>query len=311
MSEPGGSPPAVSLRHEMENILGGQAVKSGKPKVNRVSSDKPRYTVGQPLPFPAFTARELAALDRLPLGESSLQEVLLRLMLKARVYGEVGHQASRLSAAACGPGIAEQFMNFVSALASSIDAKDPYTHGHSRRVTKYSLAIAKALGCGDEELEDLELAGYLHDIGKIGMPQEILQKPFGLTEAEFGIVKKHPTNGVKILENLKNLKRVSNFILHHHERHDGRGYPNGLTGGEIPLGARILAVADAFDAITSDRPYRKRSGIAAALLEIERNAGLQFDPQVAATFLGLVRAGKIELSDRPSGQPAQETLSSS
>ena len=112
---------------------------------------------------------------------------------------------------------------------------------------------------------------------------------------------------MKILENLKNLKRVSTFILHHHERHDGRGYPTGLAGSEIPLGARILAVADAFDAITSDRPYRKRSGVAAALLEIEHNAGLQFDPQVVAAFLVLVRDGKIELNDHAPGQQLQET----
>ncbi len=184
-------------------------------------------------------------------------------------------------------------MNFVSALASSIDAKDAYTHGHSKRVTRYSLAIANALEVESDEVEDLELAGYLHDIGKIGMPQEILQKPVSLTDEEFDIVKRHPTNGVRILENLKNLHRVSNFILHHHERIDGAGYPHGLKGEDIPLGSRILAVADAFDAITSDRPYRPASSADEALTEIQLNAGGQFDLQVVEAFVMLVRSGKL------------------
>jgi len=269
-----------------------------KPAQAAVPDIKPGRPAGDPLPFPAFTAEELAALDTMPLGAGSIEEILLRLMLKARVYGEAGHDVSRTCFAAGRAGIAEQFMNFVSALASSIDAKDPYTHGHSRRVTLYSLAIAQALGLESEEVEDLELAGYLHDIGKIGMPQEILQKPLALTDEEFDIVKKHPLNGVRILENLKNLQRVSNFILHHHERLDGRGYPRGLAGDEIPLGARILAVADAFDAITSDRPYRRKSSVHDALLEIQRHAGRQFDPQVVRVFVSLVRSGKLQIGEQ-------------
>jgi len=261
------------------------------------------------LPFLAFTPREAAALEGLPLAEHSLQEILLRSMLKARVFGEVGHEISRVYSVKDNAGIAEQFMNFVSALASSIDAKDPYTHGHSQRVTRYSLAIAEALGLQDDEVEDLELAGYLHDIGKIGTPQEILQKPFSLTDEEFDIVKKHPLNGVKILENLKNLQRVSSFILHHHERVDGAGYPDGLAGEDIPIGARILAVADAFDAITSDRPYRKRAGVEEALSEIERNSGRQFDPQVVRVFAALVRTGKLETDRPPPKRPALQKAS--
>jgi len=252
---------------------------------------------GQPLPFPAFTAREVSALANMSFGESSLEEILLRSLLKARVFGEAGHEDSRLCHGTNMAGIAEQFMNFVSALASSIDAKDPYTHGHSKRVTMYSLAIANALGLDDEEKEDLELAGYLHDIGKIGMPQDILQKPMTLSDDEFEVVKRHPANGVKILENLKNLKNVSKFILHHHERMDGTGYPSGLAGEDIPLGSRILAVADAFDAITSNRPYRKASRTKEALLEIEINAGRQFDPVVVGVFVSLVRLGRIRVGE--------------
>ena len=267
---------------------------------------QPVCLVGKPLPFPAFTAHELASLHNMPLGENCLQEVLLRLLLKARVLGEVGHQNAHCCAAIGNAGVAEQFMNFVSALASSIDAKDPYTHGHSRRVTRYSVAIARALALEDSELEDLELAGYLHDIGKIGTPQDILQKPYGLTDIEFDVVKKHPLNGVKILENLKNLGRVSSYILHHHERHDGLGYPNGLSGSEIPLGARILAIADAFDAITSDRPYRKRASVRQAMSEIQRNSGRQFDPQIVGVFVSLVQSGKLNLGDRPELPALQE-----
>jgi putative nucleotidyltransferase with HDIG domain len=259
--------------------------------------------IGRPLPFPAFTPREVAALGGLPLAEKTLQEILLRSMLKARVLGEAGHEHSRTCFVGSETGIAEQFMNFVSALASSIDAKDPYTRGHSKRVTKYSLAIAEAIRLEEDEIEDLELAGYLHDIGKIGTPHEILKKPFRLTDEEFDIVKKHPLNGVRILENLKNLQRVSSFILHHHERPDGTGYPHGLAGDAIPVGARILAVADAFDAITSDRPYRKRASVEEALLEIERNAGRQFDTRIVRVFASLVRSGKLDTNRHPPRRP--------
>jgi len=261
-----------------------------------------------PLPFPAFSEKEVAALRWLPLAENALQEILLRSLLKARMLGEVGHHCSSVGALPADAGIAEQFMNFVSALASSIDAKDPYTHGHSRRVTLYSLAIAEAMELGPDETEDLELAGYLHDIGKIGLPQDILQKPCALTEKEFSIVRKHPRNGVRILENLKNLRRVSELILHHHERLDGTGYPGGLAGEDIPLGARILAVADAFDAITSDRPYRRGASVEQALEEIERNSGRQFDGRIVRVFALLVRSGKIDTDPKPRRRPVLQKV---
>ncbi len=173
----------------------------------------------------------------------------------------------------------------ITSLASAIDAKSTWTKGHSERVTRYAMSIGKELGLEEKELERLKLAGLLHDIGKIGTYDVLLDKPGKLTDEEFELVKKHPRKGAEILAPIRQLNDVIPGILHHHERYDGRGYPDGLKGEGIPLQARILCVADAFDSMTADRPYRPSPGKEYAVSEFKRCLGTQFDPLVAEAFL--------------------------
>lgn len=186
------------------------------------------------------------------------------------------------------------FLSTVSALANSIDARDPYTKGHSERVTAYAVMIAEELNLGAEDLELLRYAGLLHDIGKIRIRDHILHKPGRLTDQEFSEMKKHPEYGVEIMQPVNAFRHILPAMLYHHERFDGRGYPHGLAGEEIPLTARILCVADCFDAMTSDRPYRKGMPVADAVAELARNKKTQFDPQLVDIFLRVVEQGRVE-----------------
>lgn len=186
------------------------------------------------------------------------------------------------------------FLSTVSAMANSIDARDPYTKGHSERVTSYAVMIAEELKLSGEELERLRYAGLLHDIGKIRIRDHILHKPGRLTDAEFTEMKKHPEYGVEIMQPVKAFQSILPAMLHHHERFDGRGYPHGLAAEGIPLSARILCVADCFDAMTSDRPYRKGMPVADAVSELVKNKSTQFDPELVDIFLSLVEGGRVE-----------------
>ncbi|MFH1768997.1 MAG: HD domain-containing phosphohydrolase, partial [Candidatus Omnitrophota bacterium] len=182
----------------------------------------------------------------------------------------------------------ESYILTIKVLTEAIDAKDHYTKGHSDRVTNFSVKIAERMGLSDEEKENIRKAGLVHDLGKIGLSEKILNKPGGLTPEEFEEVKKHPAKGAEIIEPIKALVEVSNIIRHHHERVDGKGYPDGIKGEEIPLEARIMAVADTYDAMTSDRPYRKGYSKEKAVEEIKNCAGAQFDPDVVRVFLQVV-----------------------
>lgn len=181
----------------------------------------------------------------------------------------------------------ELFFTTIKSISSALDAKDTYTNGHSFRVTLYSLMIANAVDMGEIEIEDLEMAGLLHDIGKIGIPRSIICKPGKLTDDEFTMMKQHPEIGEKILNGIKRLDNATNWLNKHHERWDGRGYPFGVKGEEIPLPARILAVADTYDAMTSDRSYRKGLPHEVAVEEIKKCSGAQFDPEIAEAFLSI------------------------
>lgn len=172
-----------------------------------------------------------------------------------------------------------------SALASAIEAKDPYTKGHSQRVMRYSLLIGKKLGLNEESLKTIKLAGLLHDVGKIGIPEAIITKKGPLNEKEYKIMKKHPYIGYLIVKDIDYLKSGIPFVLYHHEKLDGSGYPYGLKEDKIPLFARIAAVADYFDALTSDRPYRKGLSFNDAMLEIKKNSEKQFDKEVVDAFI--------------------------
>ena len=186
------------------------------------------------------------------------------------------------------------FVQMVQSLSSAIDAKDRYTHGHSHRVTLFSLAIADALMLTGDVKDTLQLSALLHDIGKLGIPEDILCKPARLTKEEFEIIKQHPIIGTRIIEPIKPLQKILPGMRHHHERYDGRGYPDGLKGREIPLFGRIISVADTYDAMTSDRSYRKGLSSDIALEEIQTCAGTQFDPMVVEAFFRVVRDSKIQ-----------------
>jgi len=181
--------------------------------------------------------------------------------------------------------IKQGLLNTVEALAMAVDAKDSYTKGHSDRVVKYSLAIAKEMNLPKEEIEEIEISARLHDVGKIGVSGKILGKQTGLTEEEWNVIKKHPTTSVKILEPVDFSPEIVSCVLSHHERLDGKGYPNGISKDEIPLGASIIKVADAYDAMTSDRPYRKALSFEKAICELKKHSGTQFHPEVVEAFL--------------------------
>jgi len=177
------------------------------------------------------------------------------------------------------------FVNMAKAFIAAIEAKDRYTRGHSERVTDYALKMAQVLGWGRELMDVLHIAAILHDLGKIGVPEAILGKPGQLDPDEFGIVKQHPEGGATIVNTIPQLHQAVSGIISHHERYDGKGYPYGLAGTEIPTWGRLIAVADSYDAMTSDRPYRKSFSHQEACEEIRRCRGRQFDPEMADAFL--------------------------
>lgn len=170
--------------------------------------------------------------------------------------------------------------NILKFLGQVLDAKNSYTQGHSERVARYAVMISLTMELEDEEIELIRIAGILHDIGKLGIPREILEKPAKLNEEEFEFIKRHPEFGIEIVEDVSALKRIIPILLTDQEHWDGSGYPNGLRGEDIPLGARIVLVADAFDAMTTDRPYRRRLSLEEALQELRNCAGKDFDPAV-------------------------------
>ena len=184
----------------------------------------------------------------------------------------------------------------VIAIARTVDAKDQRTADHSKRVAIYSAQIAKAYGMDDKQCQDIEWAAQMHDIGKIGIPDAILNKPARLTDEEYAIMKSHTTRGAEILKDFTLLDNVIEGAEFHHERYDGRGYPKGLSGEDIPLYARIIGVADAFDAMTANRIYRKQMDFSYVLGEMERGRGTQFDPQFVDILLKLIREGTINLN---------------
>lgn len=177
------------------------------------------------------------------------------------------------------------FLNAIKALAYALEVKDRYTSGHSQRVSEVSVAIAQKLGLPAEEIEKLRLAGLVHDIGKIGVQERVLNKPGKLTDEEYQKIKGHPEMGEHILAPVIEDASLLKMVKYHHERFDGTGYPDGIIGEQIPLCARILAAADAYDAMTSERPYRQALSVEAARQQIEMNKGTQFDPAVADALL--------------------------
>jgi putative nucleotidyltransferase with HDIG domain len=196
--------------------------------------------------------------------------------------------------------------DFVRTLTEVLEEVDPYTRHHSVRVSTYAVRLARGLGRGEGEVEEIEYAALVHDLGKIGpQHQHILQKPGSLSQEEQRTLRAHPAAGAEIVAKVRTLRRVSEIVRAHHERPDGLGYPFGLRAGDVPIGSRILNVADAFDAMTSDRPYRRALPVDAALHELERGSGTQFDSEVVGCLLRLHAAGRFALVPSPSSEDLQ------
>jgi HD-GYP domain-containing protein (c-di-GMP phosphodiesterase class II) len=200
-------------------------------------------------------------------------------------------------------------LQFVETMAQVLEARDPYTAGHSMRVGAYAYAIARAMDVPAMEAENIRIAAQLHDIGKIGIPDAVLQKPGRLTAEEFGLVKLHPQIGRRILEKMGKFQEFLPVVELHHENHDGTGYPYKLAGDRIPLAARIVHVADAFDAMVTHRHYRSALGLPQAILELRVNSGTQFDPAITPVMLRLIESG-LMVEGRPDEilLPASEGL---
>ncbi len=240
-------------------------------------------------------------------GERTFQTIF-PLMIEGQVFGTLdihsdtvlgeekegkilyllNRSAERMENVALYEGLYENMLSTLKSMAKILDARDPHTSQHSTRVTNFSLAIADVLELPQDEKDVLYIAASLHDIGKVGIPDSILLKPDKLTDEEFTTIKRHPDIGADILKQLPPMARETEIIRFHHEHYDGKGYPLGIGGREIPLLSRIITLADSYDAMTSDRPYRKGLAINKAIEEIRRCTGTQFDPELATLFINKI-----------------------
>jgi putative nucleotidyltransferase with HDIG domain len=211
-----------------------------------------------------------------------------------KMAGDIEEYIERLKEAA--EENRELFIGSIRMLAAAIDEKDPYTRGHSGRVAKYSTLIAQELGLSDQELDTLRISALLHDVGKIGVEDRVLKKPGALTPEEFTLMKQHTVKGANIMRPVSQLKEMLPGIELHHEHMDGRGYPYGLSGPQIPMMARIIGVADTLDAMTTNRPYQSAMDLDYALGKIKALAGSKFDTVVVNALDAAVTNGKLRLS---------------
>ena len=238
--------------------------------------------------IPVFIKSELLGIlsvwDKPQSGVFTEEEVLLLLTLCRKAALSLENQFLY-------KGLYQSLFETLKALVTSLEARDPYTRAHSQRVSRYAAALAAKLSCSKEEQEIIRVAGFLHDIGKIGICDTVLLKTAPLTAAEYEIIKVHPVIGEQIVQHVGYFSREKSIIRHHHEWWDGRGYPDGLTRHQIPFLARILTVADAFDAITTNRPYRTGRSFTDALDELDRWATIQFDSEVVTGFRHVIEMG--------------------
>jgi HD-GYP domain-containing protein (c-di-GMP phosphodiesterase class II) len=230
----------------------------------------------------------------------NMAQKLFELGLKVSVQEELLKVGKGGDFASAYFDLKQMSLDVVRSLALALDARDHYTRGHSEWVAKYSVQIAQAMHCSEQEMEKMELAALLHDVGKIGVKDSILRKPSKLTPEEFAAVQRHPVSSAEIIQPVAYLRDLTPAVRHHHERYDGKGYPDGLSGEAIPFTARIITVADSFEAMTSDRPYRRALTFEKALAEIKRCTGSQFDPEVVEVFLTMTQSMKDQSRGRHS-----------
>ena len=229
--------------------------------------------------------------------EQEVERILNRVEQSPRVQKRVGDLLSELVEPASGDPEHDRvrLADFLEVLAESIESQHPFMHGHAQRTSFYSGLLCERLSLGANEQEQVRLAGFLHDVGKLGVPTELLVRPGALAPDERRLVERHPAIGADLLDPLGLPCEVTSAVRHHHEWWDGRGYPDGLYGDQIPLVARILSIADAYDAMSSNRPYRRALEPSEVLRELRRFAGVQFDPELVKEFLAMIEASDIEL----------------
>ena len=280
------------LRLSAQTGIAGWVVRNGKPLIVNDAAQDPRFDKGVdkntgfvtrsvicvPLVVQRNIIGVIEVLNKRDGSNFSRQD--LETLVSVSATAAIALENTRLHQV-----ILDAYKNTIRALAAAIDAKDNYTRGHSQRVTEYALIGANSLSFSVAEQEVIEYAGILHDVGKIGIPDSILAKPGALTDAEWKVMRGHPWIGANILSEVPFLEKPRELILHHHERYDGTGYPGGLSGEGIPLGARLIAVADAFDTMTTDRSYRTAAGMDSAVSELHRCSRTQFCPTAVEAFI--------------------------
>lgn len=250
-----------------------------------VPSDIQSY-ISFPLKTPSATLGVLHLIRRI--GHDSFTDLDLEITNVLTSQASISIENVRLYS-----NIRDNYLKTIRAFALAVEAKDQYTHGHSENVMKYTMMLAKHLGLPDHELEQVKYAGLLHDIGKIGISENILNKATRLTPQEFNEIRRHPELGANIIADVPFLKSLVPLVLHHHEFFSGVGYPAGINGEEIPFGARILSVADAYEAMTSNRPYRKALSEEIACDILKKERGHQFDPHIVDAFLDILNMSHI------------------
>jgi putative nucleotidyltransferase with HDIG domain len=245
---------------------------------------------GERVEFSSMMAFTLKARNRLVgvfILISFRPEIIFSDKLRRSFYMLVSKAAACIENSYLYNNLQQHYIETVESFAMALEAKDSYTHGHSYQVSRYAALMARQLGFSCQELALLQKAAILHDIGKIGVSDAVLGSQGELTESEFAEIRTHPLKGRKIIDPVSSLSQVAEVIFHHHEHWDGNGYPEGLCADEIPLMSRIIGVADAFDAMTSKRPYRSSLSIKEALIELRKGAGKQFDPELVEVFIAL------------------------
>ena len=269
-----------------EFVATAQFLSPSTPLILMTTNDSPRFIIE------AFRSGAFDVLIK-PFELEELDDSVIKAVAKsASVYARNAQfsrleelvQESRDELAVSLEGLESSYGVTLKALIQALEARDAETHGHSERVVTFSLRLGHEVGLDRFQKRDLELGAMLHDIGKIGVPDEILRKPAKLNEREWQKMRQHPAHGHRILRDIEFLEGASRVVLQHHERWDGKGYPNGLRGNEIDITARVFAVADAFDAMTSDRVYSRGRSFEEAYEELKKYAGTQFDPQVVEAF---------------------------
>ena len=280
-------------------ILPGEGEEGRAVRLHDLSEDPslepsvgPLYAAGFTLVCPVMMKEKLTAI--LAVGEKvsgqDFQSSDLEMVKALSESAGIAIENARLF-----KDLQETYLATVRVLVSTIEAKDPYTHGHTERVAQYSVGIAKAMDFTQDEIQTIQLGAFLHDIGKLHTSDSILHKPGALTEEEWRLVKAHPVRGAQMLQGVKFLEKATDLVRHHHERVDGKGYPDGLRGDEITIGAKIVNVADAFDAMTTERPYRLGLTMDEAIAQMEEKAGTQFAKEIVEVIVLALREGRLHV----------------